>query len=201
MTLSLPEFQPNNLTTSPKQAIYSAHSNKESNPSATILILPDWKYTPYLARNLHTSYVQKIATLPHAHTSQGTQPEKYNIEVYIIANSKALTLLDADNIQTTLNEALIQSYDQRVNTTRIDKTKPDANDIDCNISYKDTSTPVHPPTTTTILKTNPHNRKWNPRDFVYTDGSQVKGNPILGAKVANPNTLITTHIDIKSQPE
>jgi hypothetical protein len=40
MTLSLPEFQPNNLTKALEQAIYSAHSNKESNLSATVLILP-----------------------------------------------------------------------------------------------------------------------------------------------------------------
>ncbi len=29
----------------------------------------------------------------------------------------------------------------------------------------------------------------------------MKGNPTLGAGVTNPNTPITTHIDIKSQPE
>jgi hypothetical protein len=109
--------------------------------------------------------------------------------------------LDADNIQITQNETLTQAYDKRVRTTRIDNTKPDAIDIDYITSYKDTSTLVHPHTTTTILHTKPHNRKWNPRDFVYTDGSQAKGNPTLGGGVTNPNTLTTTHIDIKSQPE
>jgi hypothetical protein len=110
--------------------------------------------------------------------------------------------LDTDNIHTTLNEALTQAYGQRVRTTRIDNTKPYANDIDCITSYKDdTPIPIHIHTTTTILQTKLHNRKWNPKDFVYTDGSQVKGNSTLGAGVTNPNTLITTHIDIKSQPE
>jgi hypothetical protein len=121
--------------------------------------------------------------------------------VYIIANSKALTLLDANNIQTTFNEALTQAYDQRVRTTRIDTTKPDANDVDCSTSYKDTPIPVHLHTTISILQTNLHSRKWNPKDFVYMDGSQVKGNPTLGAGGTNPKTLITTHIDIKSQPK
>jgi ribonuclease HI len=41
----------------------------------------------------------------------------------------------------------------------------------------------------------------DPRDFVYTDGSQVKGNPTLGAGVVNPRRNSITHIDIKSQPE
>jgi hypothetical protein len=109
--------------------------------------------------------------------------------------------LDAKHIQTTLNEALAQAYDQRVRTTQIDKTKLDANNIDCKTSYKDIPTPVHPHTTTTILQTSPHNRKWNPRDCVNTDGSQVKGSPTLGAGVTNPNTPITTHINIKSQPQ
>jgi len=162
------------------------------------------KHTPYLARNLHTSYVKKIATLPLTHTSQGTQPAKYNMYVYIIAISKALTLLDADNIQSTLNDTIMiltQSYDKRVRTTRIDNTKSDANDIECNASYKDAPTPLHPHTKTTILQTNPHNRKWNPRDFLCTEGSQMKLNPTLGAGVTNPNKLITTHyINIKSQP-
>jgi hypothetical protein len=109
--------------------------------------------------------------------------------------------LDADKIQPTLHEALTQAYDQIARTSRIDTNKPDVNDIGCNTSYKDTPTPVHPHTTTTFLQTNPHNIKWNPRDFVYTDGSQKKGYPTLGAGVTNPNTLSTTHIDIKSQLE
>jgi ribonuclease HI len=40
-----------------------------------------------------------------------------------------------------------------------------------------------------------------PRDFVYTDGSLVKGYPTLGTGVVNPRTNTTTHVDIKSQPE
>ena len=109
--------------------------------------------------------------------------------------------MDADNIQTTLNEAITQAYDQIVRTTPIDNAKLDANEIDCDTSYKDTPIPIHLHTRTSILQTNAHNRKWNPKDFVYTDGSQMKGNPALGARVPTPNTLITTHVDIKSQPQ
>jgi hypothetical protein len=42
---------------------------------------------------------------------------------------------------------------------------------------------------------------WNPKDFVYTDGSQVKGNATLGAGMVNPRTHTITHLDVKSQPE
>ena len=36
---------------------------------------------------------------------------------------------------------------------------------------------------------------------MYTNGSQVTGNPILGASVVDPKHNIITHIEIKSQPE
>ena len=42
---------------------------------------------------------------------------------------------------------------------------------------------------------------WNPKEYIYTDGSLVTGNPILGASIVNPKTQTTTHIEIKSQPE
>jgi ribonuclease HI len=52
-----------------------------------------------------------------------------------------------------------------------------------------------------ILHTKPHNRKWNPKNFVYTDGSQVKGNNTLGAGVVNPRKEHITKVEIKSQKE
>jgi len=42
---------------------------------------------------------------------------------------------------------------------------------------------------------------WEPTDFIYTAGSQIKGNPTLGASVVDPKHNTTTHIEIKSQPE
>ncbi len=42
---------------------------------------------------------------------------------------------------------------------------------------------------------------WDPSDFIYTDGSQIKGNPVLGAAIIYPKTHTTTHIEIKSQEE
>ena len=40
-SMSLPEIQPNKLTTTLEQAIYSADTHRNANPSLTILILPD----------------------------------------------------------------------------------------------------------------------------------------------------------------
>ncbi len=51
------EFYPNLLTFALEQAIYSAQKNRNHTPSLTILILPYWKHTPYLARNLNTNYI------------------------------------------------------------------------------------------------------------------------------------------------
>ncbi len=120
ITLSLPEFQPKNLTKALEQAIYSTHTHKDTQPSASILILPDWKHTPYLTHNQHTNYIHKIVTLPHTHTTKGTQPRKYNLNIYIVANSKALTLLEPHNIQHSVNIALTQAYGHTVQTTLID---------------------------------------------------------------------------------
>jgi hypothetical protein len=77
----------------------------------------------------------------------------------------------------------------------------DVTSIDINTSYKDIPTPIQTRQTTTILNTKPHNKKWNPKDFAHTDGSQVKGNDTLGAGVVNPRTQHVTHIDIKSLKE
>ena len=47
----------------------------------------------------------------------------------------------------------------------------------------------------------PYRAAWNPKEYIYTDGSLVTGNPTLGASIVNPSTQATTHIEIKSQPE
>jgi len=101
-----------------------------------------------------------------------------------------------------MNKTLTQAYGYTVQTTIINTTPLDASIIDSSTSYKDTPTSIQTHQTTTILHTKAHNRKWNPKDFVYTDGSQVKGNNTLGAGVINPRTHTTTHIDIiQSQKE
>jgi ribonuclease HI len=51
------------------------------------------------------------------------------------------------------------------------------------------------------LQVRPYHGAWNPTNFIYTDGSLVTCNPILGASIVNPKTHSITHIEIKSQPE
>jgi hypothetical protein len=87
-----------------------------------------------------------------------------------------------------MNMALTRAYGHIVQTTLFDTTTLDATNIDSSTSYNDTPTPIQIHQTTTILDTKPHNRKWNSKDFVYTDGSQVKGNNTLEAGVDNPRT-------------
>jgi hypothetical protein len=200
MTLSLPEFQPDKLTKALEQAIYSAHTHKDSSPSATILILPDWKHTPYLSRNLHTNYVQKIATVPHTPTSHGTSKTKYNLNIYLVANSKALSTLDPHTIYDKLRSTLTLEQSKSI-IHKFHTYSEDAIHIDSRTIYSTTPTPTRQHHTTIIPHTTPHVRKWDPKSFVYTDGSHVKGNPVLGAGVVNPITNTNTHIQIKSQPE
>jgi hypothetical protein len=100
-----------------------------------------------------------------------------------------------------MNTALTQAYGHTVQTTLIDTTTLDATNIDNNTSYKDIPTQIQTYQTTTILYTKPHRKKWNPKEFVYTCGSQVKDNNSMGAGVVIPRTQSVTHIDIKLQKE
>ena len=161
-SLSLLEFQPDKLTIALEQAIYIAHSHRNTKPSLTILILPDRKHTPYFARNLHTNYVQQIATIPHTHAIQHQNHPKYNLHIYLVANSKARSQLDASNIYNTLNTSLIQAYGQRTQIIKIVTTLRDATTLDCNKSYTNTPTPHIPHHITMILQTKSHNRRWDP---------------------------------------
>jgi hypothetical protein len=86
-------LKPNKLTKALEQVIYSAHIHKDTQPSVSILILPDWKRTPYLTRNPHNNYIKKVATLPHTHNNNRHSPHKIQPNIYLVAKSKALTLL------------------------------------------------------------------------------------------------------------
>jgi len=100
-----------------------------------------------------------------------------------------------------MNIALTQAYGHTVQTSLIDTNTTDALTIYSNNFYNDIPTPIQTHHKPTILNTKPHNREWNPKDCVYTDGSQFKGNNTLGVGVVNPRTTHVTHIEIKSQKE
>jgi len=63
--------------------------------------------------------------------------------------------------------------------------------------------PPHPPTPSHIDTTPIRNfhAACTPTDFIYADGSQITGNPTLGASVVDPKHNTIAHIELKSQPE
>ena len=107
----------------------------------------------------HQLHPKNNHTTTHTHTTHGTRLRKYNMNIYIVANTKAFNLIDPNNIQNTMNKALTQAYGYSVKSTLIDTTKLDATNIDSSTSYKDTPILIQTHQTTTILCTKPHNRK------------------------------------------
>jgi hypothetical protein len=79
-----------------EQAIYIiAHTQKDTAPSATILILLSWRHTPYLFRNLHKRCVQKLRKLPYIPVAWGLSIKPtYKLQHYLIANVLALNILN-----------------------------------------------------------------------------------------------------------
>jgi hypothetical protein len=185
-----------------EQAIYSAHAHRHTSPSSHILILPNWEHSPYLARNLHTSYAQNITSIPY-YPIYSKQPNhnKPKLNIYLIANEKALALLNHQQILDTLRPVLNNITGKPAHIT-INLQKKDPQHIDSHTSYTEqypyTPTPPHTPHP---LSPKSFHAAWDPKSFIYTDGSQKKGNPTLGASIVNPKSGITYHIEIKSQEE
>jgi hypothetical protein len=67
-SLALPSYIADHLTSTLEQALYSAHAHRHTQPSSHILILPNWQHSPYLARNLHSTYSQKLTSIPNLPT-------------------------------------------------------------------------------------------------------------------------------------
>jgi hypothetical protein len=53
---------------------------------------------------------EKTTTFPYTHTVQDNAQSKYNIHVYLKANKKTFTRLDAPSSQDTLNTSLAHKY-------------------------------------------------------------------------------------------
>jgi hypothetical protein len=80
-------YKAEHLTTTLEQALYSAHAHRHTQPSSHILILPNWQHSPYLARNLHFSYVQNLTSISYLPT-HNTKKHKNNtkLNIYLVAN-------------------------------------------------------------------------------------------------------------------
>jgi hypothetical protein len=106
-SLALPTHKVEQLTTTLEQALYNAHAYKHTQPSSHILTLPNWQHSLYLARSLYSSYTQKLTSIPYL---QYQNNQKYThstkLNIYLVANEKAIQLLNHDYITHTLHETL-----------------------------------------------------------------------------------------------
>jgi ribonuclease HI len=202
-SLALPAYKAERLTIALEQALYSAHAHRHTQPSSKILILPNWQHSPYLVRSLHSSYTQKLASIPYLQ-AQTTQNHTHNtrLNIYLVANEKALRLLNRDYIIHTLHETQSNLLGQNAQPITLNINLTDPTHLDSNQAYKD----LYPSIPSKIYpndppRIRPYHGAWSPTDFIYPDESLVTCNPILGASIVNPKTHITTHIEIKSQPE
>ena len=133
ISLSLPEHTAEAITHSLEQAMYSAHHHKHKSPSATLLLLPSWQHTPYLSRNLQTSYAQKLTSIPYYPRSELARDTKYDLDIYLVANQKALAAIDPNKVQTRLDNAIRQTYGALHSKITITTTRPDPTSLDSHI--------------------------------------------------------------------
>ena len=210
-SLSLPVHTADSLTRALERAIYSAHTLRHKTGCATLLLLPTWKHSPYLSRNLHNNgYVQRIATIPYA--EPGLTPRKmpkYKLNLYLVANSKMLDTINTTAVQGTLRTTIENIYNEEIRV-HITNTPSQETAIDSTTRYhpvQASSQPPDPETTAVPYKPPLTIRDfvpaWDYRSFVYTDGSKVTGKPTLGAAAVFPGDTEDEVIRIKveSEPE
>jgi hypothetical protein len=199
----LPAYKVVHLTTALEQALYSAHAHRHTQPSSYILILPNWQHSSYLARNLHSAYVQKLTSIPYLPTHNAKKlKNNTKLNIYFVANEKVLRLLDPDYITHTLHETLSTILGRDTQPITLTLNLKDPAQLDNNQAYKEPypsipmkTAPNNPP------HIRPYHTAWNPKAYIYTDGPLVAGYPTLGASIVNPSSQTTTHIEVKSQPE
>ena len=196
-SLSVPFQTPQSLRRALEHAVYSAHHQRRHNPSATVLILPSWTHSPYLAKHLRGSpYVHKIMTIPArrvtAHPSNlpvsNSLAANQHMHVYLVANSLALQDLDLRAAAGSLVEATRSLYATNIHITLPPQDRRDGTEI-CSTRKYVVGPPEHqmsPPRELPPLDIRPHSPTWRSEDFVYTDGSVVKGRPTIGAGVVFP---------------
>ncbi len=163
--------------------MYNAHAHRHTQPSSHILILPNWQHSPYLARNLQIN-LDPIPPIPQHPKS--THTAKLNI--YLVANEKALQLLNHYHVIHTLREALSCHLDQETQPIKLNLNIKDSPHLDNSQAYKDRYPSIpSKPYTKDLTPIHPYHATWNSTNFIYTDGSMVAGNPTLGASVVNPS--------------
>ena len=177
----------------------------DTHPLAVIYLSSLIGSTPHtlLETSTNPMYTQKLTSIPFNHNPE-TPRQKRNpkLNIYLVANEKALSTLDRPKILHTLRDAFTKLEGAKTPAISLNLTMKDPQHIDNSQSY----TYPYPETPTrtchnTIYPIGPFQAAWNPNNYIYTDGSQKRGNPTLGASIVNPSANTTTHIDVKSQPE
>ena len=143
-SLALPTYKAEHLATALEQAVYSAHAHRRSQPSSHILILPDWQHSSYLARNLHSAYVQKLTSIPYLPT-HNSKKHKNNtkLNIYLVANEKAPRLLNPNYITHTLHETLSSILGQDIQPITLTFNLKDLAQLDSSQAYKDPYPSIH----------------------------------------------------------
>ena len=204
-SLSIPQTDPSTLRYSLENAIYAAHKFRHNFPTATFLVLPDKQNSPYMSKNLHTSYVQRILRFPNLRHPP-LMAQKTWLNVYLIANRLALSSIDIPTTLQLINTSLKEHYPDQHLTLRLSNPQDDiaAPTIDSMNKYS-----VPPPTLLAPASSQPtiryypsaHPTRWDPKDFIYTDGSLVTGTEALGAGISYPRSGLTVSIKVEATPE
>ena len=67
--------------------MYNAHARRHTQPSSHDLTLPNGPHSPYLARNLQSSYAQKLTSIPYLPTHNAKKHKnKTKLDIYLVAN-------------------------------------------------------------------------------------------------------------------
>ena len=116
--------------------MYNAHAHRHTQPSSHILIFPNWQHSPYLARNLHSSYVQKLTSIPYLPTHSAKKlKNNTKLNIYLVANEKALRLLDPDYITQTLHETLSTILGRNAQPITLTLNLQDPSQLDSSQAY------------------------------------------------------------------
>jgi hypothetical protein len=135
-SLAIPDCIADKLTKALEQALYNAHTHQHTKLSSHIFILPKWEHTLYLARNLHSAYVKKLAPTPYQPPTPTThEKHKPELNIYLVANEKALSIINHSLGTTTLRNIINDLFGVPLTTMPPDITKKDPSHLDNRHAY------------------------------------------------------------------
>ena len=210
-TLDIPPQEPNLMIKALERAVAAAHRYRHKLPTATILILPDSIHTSFMKTDLQKSpYVHRMARFPRNHPGSPRR-DNQSLILYCVSNA-----LYRDTLRRTpvsrLRRALEGLYGEAIwvspfsHYTDAPRGSPvpyrhPFTTAPKEILRKELAINKQPLGHKTLPYIKPFSRKWDPTDFVYTDGSLVKGRDTLGAAAVFPTTQTTITIEVQATPE